>query len=44
MATIKQYSKKDGTKRWMFKTYLGINSVTGKQDTAMRRKIGRAHV
>lgn len=37
MATIKQYSKKDGTKRWMFKTYLGINSVTGKQDTAMRR-------
>lgn len=37
MATIKQYTKKDGTKCWEFKTYLGINPDTGKQDTAMQR-------
>lgn len=37
MATYKQYTKKDGTKLWMFKTYLGIDAATGKQITTTRR-------
>lgn len=37
MATIKQYSKKDGSKAWMFKAYLGINEDTGKQMFTTRR-------
>lgn len=31
MATFNQYVKKDGTKLWMFKAYLGIDPNTGKQ-------------
>ncbi|MGX7132387.1 site-specific integrase [Enterococcus songbeiensis] len=31
MATFKEYTLKDGTKKWMFKTYLGIDPLTGKQ-------------
>ena len=38
MATIKQYEKKDGTKAWMFQTYLGINPLTGKELRTTRRK------
>lgn len=30
MATIKQYTKKDGSKAWQFQTYLGINQATVK--------------
>ncbi|MFS0980799.1 tyrosine-type recombinase/integrase [Enterococcus casseliflavus] len=30
--SIKQYTKKDGTKRWKFEEYLGINPKTGKKD------------
>lgn len=37
MATIKQYEKKDGTKAWMFQTYLGINPLTGKELRTTRR-------
>lgn len=37
MATIKQYEKKDGTKAWMFHTYLGINPLTGKEARTTRR-------
>lgn len=37
MATFKQYTKKDGSKLWMFKTYLGIDPLTGKQVTTTRR-------
>ncbi|EQC81255.1 hypothetical protein HSIEG1_2827 [Enterococcus sp. HSIEG1] len=37
MATIKQYEKKDGTKAWMFQTYLGINPLTGKEVRTTRR-------
>ena len=36
MATFKQYTKKDGTKLWMFKTYLGTDA-NGKQITTTRR-------
>lgn len=36
MATFKQYTKKDGTKLWMFKTYLGTDA-SGKQITTTRR-------
>lgn len=32
MATIKQYQKKNGEKAWYFKTYLGIDPLTGKKD------------
>ena len=37
MATIKQYDKKDGSKAWMFQTYLGINPMTGKEIRTTRR-------
>lgn len=37
MATIKQYKKKDGSKLWMFQTYLGINQETGKPVKTTRR-------
>lgn len=37
MATIKQYAKKDGSKLWMFQTYLGINQATGKPVKTTRR-------
>ncbi|MBO0412455.1 site-specific integrase [Enterococcus hulanensis] len=37
MATFKQYTKKNGEKLWQFKTYLGVNEKTGKQDTADKR-------
>lgn len=37
MATIKQYEKKDGTKAWLFQTYLGINPLTGKEVRTTRR-------
>lgn len=37
MATFKQYNKKDGTKAWLFKAYLGLDSATGKQITTTRR-------
>lgn len=37
MATIKQYAKKDGSKLWMFQTYLGINRATGKPVKTTRR-------
>jgi hypothetical protein len=30
MATFKQYTKKDGSKRWKFQAYLGTNPATGK--------------
>ena len=36
MATFKQYTKKDDTKLWMFKTYLGTDA-NGKQITTTRR-------
>jgi len=36
MATIKQYSKKDGSKAWQFKTYLGMDS-NGKRVETTRR-------
>lgn len=37
MATFKQYELKNGTKKWLFKTYLGIDEVTGKQLQTTRR-------
>lgn len=37
MATYKKYRTAKGETRWLFQTYLGINSQTGKQDRAMRR-------
>lgn len=37
MATIKQYAKKDGSKLWMFQTYLGINQATRKPVKTTRR-------
>lgn len=37
MATFKQYERKDGTKLWLFKTYLGKDPNTGKQVTTTRR-------
>ncbi|XUD03354.1 site-specific tyrosine recombinase XerC-family [Enterococcus sp. AZ177] len=40
MATIKQYKKKDGSKLWMFQTYLGINQATGKEIRTTRRGFG----
>lgn len=36
MATFKQYTKKNSTKLWMFKTYLGTDA-NGKQITTTRR-------
>lgn len=37
MATITQYEKKNGTKAWMFKGYLGTDPVTGKEVHTTRR-------
>lgn len=37
LATFKEYKLKDGTKRWMFTTYLGTDYVTGKQINTTRR-------
>lgn len=37
MATFKQYTKKNGEKLWQFKTYLGVNEVTGKQESANKK-------
>ena len=37
MATFKQYKLNTGEKRWLFKTYLGIDSKTGKQKQTTRR-------
>lgn len=37
MATFKQYDKKDGSKAWMFRTYLGKNPTTGKDIETTRR-------
>lgn len=34
---IKQYEKKDGTKAWLFKAYLGIDETTGKKIWTTRR-------
>ncbi|WP_251869803.1 tyrosine-type recombinase/integrase [Enterococcus italicus] len=34
---IKQYEKKDGTKAWMFKAYLGVDDATGKKIWTTRR-------
>lgn len=34
---IKQYEKKDGTKAWLFKAYLGIDETTGKKLWTTRR-------
>lgn len=40
MATFKQYEKKDGSKAWLFKAYLGIDPVTGKEVRTTRRNFG----
>lgn len=37
MATFEQYKKKNGEKLWMFQTYLGVDSLTGKQVRTTRR-------
>ncbi|MGX6962389.1 site-specific integrase [Vagococcus xieshaowenii] len=37
MATFKQYSKKDGSKAWLFQAYLGVDSATGKEVRTTRR-------
>lgn len=37
MAVFKQYTLKDGTKKWFFKVYLGIDPTTNKQITTTRR-------
>lgn len=37
MATIKKYTKKDGSTAYMFKKYLGIDPLTGKQRETTRR-------
>lgn len=37
MATFKQYEKKDGTKAWMFKAYLGTDPNTGKRLNPTKR-------
>lgn len=37
MAVFKQYTLKDGTKKWFFKAYLGIDPTTSKQITTTRR-------
>lgn len=34
---IKQYVKKDGSKWWFFKTYLGVDPLTGKKKFTTRR-------
>ena len=37
MAQIKKYTKKDGSKAYMFNLYLGTDPVTGKQRRTTRR-------
>ena len=37
MATIKKYTKKDGTTAYMFQAYLGIDPLTGKSKRTTRR-------
>lgn len=37
MATIKKYTKKDGTTAYMFNAYLGIDPLTGKSKRTTRR-------
>lgn len=37
LATFKQYSLNDGTKRWMVTGYLGVDYITGKQNNYKRR-------
>lgn len=37
MANIKQYTKKNGSKAYMFKAYVGTNEVTGKKQYTTRR-------
>ncbi|EPD1733533.1 tyrosine-type recombinase/integrase [Enterococcus hirae] len=37
MAMIKQYKKKNGEKAWYFKTYLGIDPLTGKKRYTTKR-------
>lgn len=37
MTVIKQYELKNGTKKWMFKTYLGVNPKTGGDVNTTRR-------
>ena len=37
MATFKQYEKKNGTKAWLFKGYLGTDPLTGKEIHTTRR-------
>lgn len=37
MATIKQYKKNNGDKAWYFKTYLGIDPITGKKKYTTKR-------
>lgn len=37
MAMIKQYQKKNGEKAWYFKTYLGIDPLTGKKRYTTKR-------
>ncbi|UDM74077.1 site-specific integrase [Vagococcus fluvialis] len=37
MAVYKQYSKKDGSKAWLFQAYLGVDEVTGKEVRTTRR-------
>ncbi|MFC0232702.1 tyrosine-type recombinase/integrase [Vagococcus entomophilus] len=37
MATIQKYSKKDGSKAYMFKAYLGIDPLTSKKKYTTRR-------
>lgn len=37
MTVIKQYELKDGTRKWMFKTYLGVNPKTGGDVNTTRR-------
>lgn len=37
MATINQYTRKDGTKLWMFRGYIGRDPITGKDITTTRK-------
>ncbi len=37
MATFKQYTKKDGSKLWLFQSYIGTDETTGKQKYTTRR-------
>lgn len=37
VATFQHYNLKNGTKKWMFQTYLGIDKVTGEERRTTRR-------